>query len=72
MNSAEKKALKDDLLAWSGGTPPDSLFEIFTYVELASLPGPDKEEIRLMLKKWMEEAWQQDPVIENPFIRGLS
>ena len=72
MNSAEKKAIMDDFLAWSGGIPPDSPFEIFTYVELASLPRPDKGEIWLLLKDWMEKVWQQDPEIENPFIRELS
>ena len=37
MNATQESTLKEDFLEWSGRTPPDSPFEIFTYCEL-SLP----------------------------------
>jgi len=66
MNTTQEAILRARFLKWSGGTPPDSPFEIFTYCELSLPFGFDYEEARLMLKAWMEKAWKEDPVIENP------
>ena len=66
MDATQERAIRDDYLAWSGGNPPDSVFEIFTYCELTLPIDYDKEHARLMLKDWMERAWQEDREIENP------
>ncbi len=76
MNANQEAIIRADFLRWSGGTAPGSPFEIFTYCELTLPREYDKEEARLMLKAWMEKAWQEDPEIENPkdyfnvFLRG--
>jgi hypothetical protein len=66
MTTTQQVAVREDFLAWSGGQPPDSPFEIFTYCELAMPIGIDAEEVRSMLKKWMENAWQQGREMQNP------
>jgi hypothetical protein len=48
--------LKEDYLEWTGGCTPDDEDEIFVYIELAMEPGPDAEEVRMVLRGWMEEA----------------
>ena len=60
MNAMIEDAIRSHFLEWSGGTPPDSPFEIFTYVELARLSEFDYEETRLFLKKWMEAEWRSE------------
>lgn len=47
--------LKQHYLAWTGGCTPDDEDEIFTYIELAMESGPDPEEVRMVLKEWMEQ-----------------
>lgn len=45
--------LKQHYLRWTGGFPPDDDEQIFTYIELAMESGPDPEEVRLLLRRWM-------------------
>lgn len=59
MNAVFEDAIRDHFLEWSGGTPPDSAYEIFTYAELARLEEHDYEETRIFLMKWMEAEWRQ-------------
>jgi hypothetical protein len=59
MNTNIEEAIRSHFLEWSGGTPPDSVFEIFTYIELARLEEHEYEETRLFLKRWMEAEWRQ-------------
>ncbi|MCI0640791.1 MAG: hypothetical protein L0Y72_10660 [Gemmataceae bacterium] len=46
--------LKKHYLTWTGGFPPDDDDEIFTYIELAMESGPDPEEVRSILRNWMQ------------------
>ena len=60
MDAAQQRAIKEDYLAWTGGFPPDSESEIFTYIE-ASMPlDCDLEEVRAALHAWMAESSQTE------------
>ena len=50
------KAIKQDFLTWSGGFPPESDEQIFVYVETARSSETDDEEVRNLLKTWMENT----------------
>jgi hypothetical protein len=59
--------LKEHYLDWTGGFPPDDEDEIFTYTELAMESGPDPEEVRLVLRRWMEES-ADEKVVADPYV----
>lgn len=45
-----------DFLAWSGGSPPESKFEIFTYIEAACPFTAERERVWELLMRWMREG----------------
>ena len=55
MDEQTSKAIREDFLTWSGGFPPESDHQIFVYVEAARPKDSDEEEVREMLKAWMQE-----------------
>jgi hypothetical protein len=59
MNVTAEDAIRSHFLEWSGGFPPDSSFEVFTYVELARLQAYDYDETREFLIRWMEAEWRR-------------
>lgn len=48
--------LKEDFMRWSGGFPPDSTQQIFTYVELAASIDLDPNQVWIALLDWMAKA----------------
>ena len=66
MTREQAEALRQHFLAWSGGLPPDSPFEIFAYSQLAMPSNYDDEASSRFLKGWMEQAWKEDAQIDNP------
>ena len=58
MDAITANSVKEDFLAWSGGSPPDSDQEIFVYVEYARPRGTDAIEVSHMLTEWMQQEWR--------------
>ncbi len=51
---AEK--VREHFRIWSGGCPPESEFEIIVYIEKACPLNLDEQELRDMLREWMNNA----------------
>jgi len=62
------RRLKEHYLEWTGGCTPNDENEIFTYIELAMESGPDPEEVRQILRNWMEESDEQHEIPSLPLI----
>ena len=54
MNLQQAHEIKRHFLVWSGGFPPETKQEIFTYVELARQSDLDETEVWVMLNRWMD------------------
>lgn len=53
MNNATAQAIMAHFLTWSGGFPPDSPCEIFTYVTAACPFDVNETELFSLLTDWM-------------------
>ncbi len=63
MDAHTTNSFKEDFQAWSGGFPPDSEQQIFIYMEYAYGTEADADEVREMLRKWMQEDQIDHPNI---------
>lgn len=64
MTDAQKQALRDDFLEWSGGFPPDDgQIEEYMDSSMSSSFG-DEQEARAFLKEWAQEEWTGRTSIE--------
>lgn len=56
MNEAMAQTIKAHYLEWSGGSPPECDFEIFTYVEAACPFEVEEHELFRLLDDWRRAA----------------
>lgn len=53
MTDAEQSALREDFLAWSGDSPPESEHQITVYLDYAAPSNIDKDQAHHFLRAWM-------------------
>jgi hypothetical protein len=63
MDTKTANTVKENFLAWSGGFPPDSEQQIFIYMEYAYGTEADADDVREMLRNWMQEDQFDHPNI---------
>ncbi len=49
-------AIKEDFLEWSGGTPPESDYQITVYIDYTAPIGSDPDAVRKMLREFMQKG----------------
>lgn len=54
MNTQMTNDIKEDFEVWSGGFPPESEYQIWAYIETALPNENDDEDIRRILREWMQ------------------
>jgi hypothetical protein len=57
MSKASVRHLAWDFLEWSGGMPPDDVFEITVYVDYACPKDFDPTKAWAILNTWMHRQW---------------
>ena len=62
MDKTLVETIKEDFLAWSGGFPPESDYQIFVYIETAKPVDINDTELGDMLRVWMNE---DEPINPN-------
>lgn len=55
MDEQTIKAIREDFFTWSGGFPPESDAQVTVYIDYASSKDWDDNEVRAMLRDWMQE-----------------
>jgi hypothetical protein len=55
MDESKTKAIREDFETWSGGFPPESDEQITVYIDYASSKDWDDDEVRELLRAWMDE-----------------
>ena len=60
MDEKTANAIKQDFLTWSGGFTPCCDHEISIYIDAVGPVGTDEEEVRQLLRTWMETGDDAD------------
>ncbi len=60
MDAQTAATIMEDFLVWSGGFPPESDQQIFVYAHAASPVDADPEDVRAVLRDWMEREAPED------------
>lgn len=55
MDDQTAKIIKKDFLTWSGGFPPESDYQIYTYIDAAKPVDVADAELWVFLRSWQDE-----------------
>ena len=55
MSDTLANTFRSDFLVWSGGFPPESVCQIYVYIDYARPNDTDENDVREILTAWMNQ-----------------